>query len=564
MRTLVLLLKIKLKILRALLFEKNINVGLRNLSMLLFFSAMIYASYLFFYGLIFKYIVNLEDIGFLLIERLVSTGFLVFFFMIIISSFVTAFATLFRSSETEYLFSTPVTDLVLFMNKYIDIVVYSSWAILIMAAPILYSYAKVREFSTREYALSGIIVLLPFVLIATSIGTILALLAMYAAKRMSLKKLIALGVFVFVLFIYSLIHFSRPTELVIPFTEDFRALNLFINNFRVNSHPLTPNFWLIQSLRALVYKDYADFILYGAALISSAMFAVALLFTLADRIFFRTWIATTELAVVARAGKKKKRHIGLGLLSEPPKNQFLTLMNKDIAVFIRDPGQWSQLFLILALLAMYFVVLRFIPDDIEIEQWRTILSIMNFGFCSFVMATLAIRFVYPSISLEGDAVWVLGSAPLSVGTIFREKFWSSFVIFLVITECIAFTSGVMLKLEPLYIVLTVGGIFLMSMALLSLSVGFGAAFPDFSERNPSRIASSPGGILTIVLSLLYIGLMTVLLAVSSYRYTEYLIGGGDFPVVPIVFSVIVAVVLNAIVIVVPLRIGAKYLVEREY
>jgi len=69
----------------------------------------------------------------------------------------------------------------------------------------------------------------------------------------------------------------------------------------------------------------------------------------------------------------------------------------------------------------------------------------------------------------------------------------------------------------------------MSISLSSLAVGFGAAFPDFSERNPSRIASSPGGILTIVVSLFYIGIMMTLLAVPSYRYTAYLTAGGEFP-----------------------------------
>ena len=166
--------------------------------------------------------------------------------------------------------------------------------------------------------------------------------------------------------------------------------------------------------------------------------------------------------------------------------------------------------------------------------------------------------------MEGDSIWVLGSAPLSISALFREKFWSSFVLFIVITELIAFLSGFMLKLEGLYQLLTISGIFFMSLALSCLAVGFGATFPDFSERNPSRIASGPGGILTVVVSMFYIGLMMVLLAVPCYKYTEYLISGGDFPLESIIFSVAGAIILNVVTITVPLWIGAKSVAKREF
>ena len=564
MHTLTILLKVKLKFILALLFEKSRNARIRNVSMLIVLGAMLYASYIFFHDLIFKYVANLEDIGFLLIERLISTGFLLFFFMLIISSFVTALATLFRSSETEYLFSTPVSELVLFTSKYIDIVVYSSWAILIMALPILYSYAKVRDFGTLEYMLTGLVVLLPFIIFATTLGTLFAVLAAYISKRLSLKKLLIICGLVFSALIYSVIFFSRPTELVIPFTEDFRALNLFMNNFQMNSHPLTPNFWLIQGLRSLVHHNYIDFLLYSSALISSAAFSFSVMYVFADRIFFKTWLASTEESQTKKGRALGYQQFGTAFLSKPTSSQIHALLNKDILLFIRDPGQWAQLFLLLALLTLYFVNLHFIPEDIEIEQWRTIISIMNFGFCGFFLATLAIRFVYTSFSMEGDSIWVLGSAPLSTSELFREKFWSSFVVFIVITELIVLLSGFMLKLEGLYQLLTISGIFLMSLALSCLAVGFGAAFPDFSERNPSRIASGPGGILTVVISLFYIGLMMVLLAVPCYKYTEYLISGGDFPLGSIIFSVAGAIVLNVVTITVPLWIGAKSVAKREF
>ena len=564
MHSLKLLFFVKFKVLSSLLFDTRKTSLIRNISTGIVLIVLVYLSYLFFHDLIFKYVTSLEEIGSLLIDRLVSVGFLAFFFMLIISSFVTALATLFRSTETEYLFSTPLADIQLLASKYFDIIIYSSWAILFMALPILQAYARVRNFGTFEYVLTGVFVLLPFVIAATSMGTILAIVVVMASKHIGMKRMIISGAALFTGFVFLIIKFSQSNQLSIPFTEDFRALNIFINNFRLNAHPYTPNFWLIQSLRSLVLHRYREFLLYASALISSGFFMISTLFFVGEKLYFKTWLISNEQSF-ARAsvsgGQKINRN---GFLSKAPKSQSQALFNKDVLIFIREPGQWAQVLLILALLFLYLFNLRMIPEDINNERWRTIISIMNFGFCGFMLATLAIRFVFPSISLEGNSFWVLGSAPLSTTTLFREKFTSAFVVFFIIGEAIALISSAILKFEGLYQLLTIGGIFLMSISLSCLAVGFGAAYPDFSERNPSKIATSPGGILTVALSLLYIGAMLALFAIPAYKYTIFLVSGGVFPLKELIISIILVVVLNAVTIVMPLRIGAKMLAQREF
>jgi ABC-2 type transport system permease protein len=332
----------------------------------------------------------------------------------------------------------------------------------------------------------------------------------------------------------------------------------------VNSNPFTPNFWFIQCLRALVLHDYSEFILYASALISSALFLLSLLYFYVDSLYFKTWLISIEQTKARKQKEKSPVQSRAGLFLRSPKTQTSALLNKDILIFIREPSQWAQLLLIFALLALYFINLRYIPEDIEIEQWRTILFIMNFGFCGFVLATLAVRFVYPSISLEGDSFWVLGSAPLSTVTLFREKFLFSFISFLIIAESVGIISSSLLKIEGLYRTLTFGGIFLMSVTLSCIAVGFGATFPDFSERNPSKIVSSPGGILTIVISLIYIGFMMTMLAIPANKYTQYLVAGGAFPQKELLISIVFISVINVIMIVVPLLLGAKSFMQREF
>jgi hypothetical protein len=112
--------------------------------------------------------------------------------------------------------------------------------------------------------------------------------------------------------------------------------------------------------------------------------------------------------------------------------------------------------------------------------------------------------------------------------------------------------------------MTVGGIFLMSVALSCIAVGFGAAFPVFHEQDPSRIASSPGGILTIAVSLGYVGVMTGLTTVPLYLYTGFLVSGGTFPFLVIAVCAALILLLNAALIVFSLRLGTASLAGREF
>lgn len=563
MQTLSTLLACKWKLWASVVTDRSRDGLIRNISTALVLAALLYTIYRVFYDFIFSYVASLREIGFLLIDRLVSTGFMAFFLMLVISSFVAAIAIMFRSGETEYLFSAPVTELELFTLKYIDTVVYSSWGVVAMALPIFCAYARVRGFSPGEYILAGLFTLLPFVLIATALGAAFAIAAVALSRRMSLRKMFFAGGAVFIGIIYVFVALSRPTDLQIPFNEDFRSLNLFINNFHLNSHPFTPNFWLVQSLESLVAHNYGSFLLYAAALVSTASFVTAALYVLARVGFFPAWLASLEESGVRGKGLSMVFPRSMFTLTSSG-SQIRNLFNKDALVFIRDSSQWAQLSLILVLLGVYFFNLRLVPPDLEIEQWRTIVAVMNFGFIGFVLATLAVRFIFPSISLEGGSFWVIASAPLSIPTLFREKFWQSFVLFLVISEPIALLSGAMLHLESLYLIMTVGGIFLMSITLSCMAVGFGAAFPAFMERNPSRIASSPGGILTIIVSLAYVGCMTGLIAVTLHAYTAYQVSGGIYPLPVVSVCSALIVLLNSALMVSSLRFGALSLEKREF
>ena len=45
----------------------------------------------------------------------------------------------------------------------------------------------------------------------------------------------------------------------------------------------------------------------------------------------------------------------------------------------------------------------------------------------FVMATVSVRFVFPAVSAEGAAFWIIRTAPISLRDFLWSKFWTGLV-----------------------------------------------------------------------------------------------------------------------------------------
>jgi hypothetical protein len=92
------------------------------------------------------------------------------------------------------------------------------------------------------------------------------------------------------------------------------------------------------------------------------------------------------------------------------------LLIKDLKIFLRDVSQWSQLLLLLALVMLYLY--NFSVLDLQRVQFmsgfiKNIYAFVNLGMAGFVMATVAVRFVFPAVSAEGAAFWIIRTSPIS-------------------------------------------------------------------------------------------------------------------------------------------------------
>ena len=182
------------------------------------------------------------------------------------------------------------------------------------------------------------------------------------------------------------------------------------------------------------------------------------------------------------------------------------LFIKDVKVFLRDVSQWLQLLPLVALVLLYLYNFRAI-DLNRIPYMSGVLknayAFLNLGLAGFVLATVAVRFVFPAVSAEGFAFWIVRVSPVSFRDFLWSKFWIGLVPIFILIEGLTITANQLLGIDPFLKAVCASGMVFMTFALVGLAVGLGARYPRFGA-DVNQVAGSYGGVAFMVLAVLYI------------------------------------------------------------
>jgi len=496
-----------------------------------------------------------EGIGEPLLWRVISITIVTVFGLLVISNLITGIATIYRSPEIPFHFARPVSAGRVFLNRFTDNLVYSSWSLAVLGVPIILAWGLVFDLSI--WIIVGLVIfgLIPLVLISAQIGSAILMGMIFLARKISPKITILL----FTAIIIAVIGWSvyqRSSGLIADGIPRMSRVERYLTQLSIQSDTdITPAHWLAGAMLYIRKGDHRRAWLLTVLLSLTALIWMRWLYLLADRMYYNSWIAFNEVSGrTGRASSRKSaRRFSQGILPNPLNSMLL----KDILQFKRNSNQWAQFMILLAFLLIYLFNLLYISSrfDIDNPQWKTLVLFLNFAFSGFILATLSVRFVFPLISLEGNGFWIIRSAPVSIGKLFWEKFFLAFIVFMGLCELIVYVSNHALHVSHTMMILTTSTTFMMGATLTGLAIGMGALMPDFSDESPMRIASTPGGVLTIVISLVYVGLMVTVLAYPTRSYFIYLTGHGPFPAAEALLALGIMIGLNLLVFSVPLRLG---------
>ena len=474
------------------------------------------AIFLFFYRAL-SYFLSVPEFGPVLTYKLLGMVFLTFFSLLLFSNIITALSTFFLSRELDRIVAAPVSRSLFFYARFADTMIESSWMVLIFAVPAFLAYGIAHRAGPLFYV-ATVLTLPPFLAIPAAIGVALTavLVNVFPARRtrdiLVLLSVVALAV------LYLFFRMLQPERLVNP--EAFASFVEFLAAMRTPSSPFLPSTWAAEILYPLLTGGSGSAFFYLLLLVSTAAALTVLCESLMHRLFRPGWSKAQE-GHRARFTQQAAWERALSVLTRPFAPQTRLLVTKEIKTFFRDTSQWSQLILLLALVVVYvynFSVLPLKGSLLVTFYFKNVIAFLNLALAGFVIASVAVRFVLPSISLEGKSFWIAKTAPLPLRRLWWSKFWVGLVPLLVLGEVLVVATNYYLQVIPLMMWLSTLTLFCMTFGIVSLGLAVGAAYPKFDADNAAKVAAGVGGLVYMILCMSFIGAVVMLEAWQVYAW----------------------------------------------
>jgi ABC-2 type transport system permease protein len=450
------------------------------------------------------------DFGDYLLRLGLSWLFLTFLSFLAFSGIVTALSTFFLSDDLRLLLAAPVAARRLFHARFLRTVAQSSWMVVVFIVPALVGIGLGHCAPVAYYFLS-ILAVAPFVIIPIAIGTAVTLLLVNIFPARRARDILMLMGLLFAGSLVVLLRMIQPEQLLrvesLPDVTDFFA------TLQSPITPLLPSFWVAETVFAALQGRFD--LLHMAALWTTAFGLVVLVAAANERWHF-TGFSKAQEARKTRVTRFEV--IDRVTRAMPMSTVHRHLLVKDLKIFLRDVSQWSQLLLLLALVVVYLYNFRVLDlDKIPYMSGmvKNVYAFVNLAMAGLVMSTVCARFVFPAVSAEGAAFWIIRTAPISLRAFLWSKFWTGFAPVFLLTEGLTVAANDFLGIDPLLRTVSAIAVFFMSLALVGLATGLGARYPRFNAENPSQVAGSYGGVAFMILAVLFMIALIVLVGWPS-------------------------------------------------
>jgi ABC-2 type transport system permease protein len=370
-------------------------------------------------------------------------------------------------------------------------------------------------------------VLLPFMLTAGVFAVIMLMLLIGVASRVGIRWLLSGIMIVYLSAIYLYFSAVNPVVLVQEVMKHYPDVNAYFGYLDPPFVRYLPNHWVSEFLYWTVNGEPARASWHLLTLFCILATLMLTAWIVARMYYYKSWVNASE-ARSPVAGRPRFLQVRFmefgreGILARPSD----VVLRRDFWGFFREPSQWLHLLLMFVLLLVFLVSISSLDLRLTQPFLQTISYLVVFLFDGFLIASISLRFVFPALSLEGDAFWCIRSAPVSLRRLYLQKFIGSFLLIVTTAEILSVASTSMLRDSPVLVLVGALCTAFVALGLTSLNLGAGAYFATFREKNPIRIASSQGASLTFLAGMVYLGAVVALLVVPLNRYFEILIIRG--------------------------------------
>jgi ABC-2 type transport system permease protein len=398
---------------------------------------------------------------------------------------VSAVSTLFLSQDNEIVFAAPVPTSDIFFMRYVTTSIYTSWMMVVFSIPIFAAYGTVFQAGVLYWPLM-LLTIIATAAIATTFGMgfTVVLVNLFPARRT--KDIILYLSICFGIFIYIIFRLMRPEDLVNP--DKYGHFIDYLSSLATPAAPYIPASWASNLLSYYLMEREIDFLV--TALLCITPIA---LFFLGEWAMERWFLSGFTKSQESFGGYRKFFSHG-----RYNRSSLQWIFRKEAKLFLRDSAEWSQLFMIAALVIVYLYNFKVLPVErsmFEEEYVTNLIAFLNIGLTGFVVASLAARFVYPSIGAEGDSFYIIISSPLSTASYMLHKYLFYVLPFTGLTLILLVVSNNLLNIEgPMEWISIIIGL-IITWTVLAMALGFGAIYADFKAENRAAALGGIGAIL---------------------------------------------------------------------
>jgi len=346
----------------------------RLLLLALVTGAFLLGDYVFFSRLLRHMATMPGELGPLLTAQLLNMIFLTFFSMLVFSNTVTSLSTIYLSSDLLVLMSSPLRLTNVFIMKFVQTLLHSSWMVVLFGLPIFMAFGQVQQ-APVAYYLWLVPALLPFLVIPAGFGMLGTMLLMrYFPAQQTHKALTVLSV-CFMAGLVMLIRLLRPERLVREAPDEM--LMQFLDSLKTPDLPLLPSTWAAKALLASSDTTPGDAVWHVALLWGGALLMCGLTVWVASQVYYTGWAGghTVRRNRPQRSAWPVERVLAPVLRGCTSATRALVI--KDYKLFFRDPAQWSQLLLLGALAVIYLFNIQNLP--LHTLFLKNFISMVNLG-----------------------------------------------------------------------------------------------------------------------------------------------------------------------------------------
>lgn len=471
------------------------------------------------------------EITFAYLPSSLALGLVLFFLfvMLLFSNSVSALGAFYLGKDLDLVLASPIGMRRIFFGKWLEIMASSSWMAIIFGLPAIAAFAHSYG-ASYHYVGIVVITLIPYFIIPTSLAIALVTIFTVILPASRTREIL------FIIFAFVLLGIYFIGKLIFPAGTSFHNVNDLLRIVSLLSVPNTswmPSYWAASCLGLVLEPSKLSLIPYLVLLYSSAIGLTGLAYTLVQLLHFTAYSKARDTRRSLRLSSRRSQalYVRYARFIDP---QFRAVIAKEFKIFARDMTQAVQLLLLLGLCMIYLYNFRILQSVGGLPEatrlwWQGFLVISNLAMGAFVITAVCTRFVFPSLSLEGQSYWILQSSPISIGNLLRAKFWCWLVPVATISSVIFASGALAINAGPHVVFLNAISSWIICYGIVGLAVGLGAFFANFDWEHTSQLAASFGSLVFMLLSTLLIlinmlpsGLLIFLrtLKMAGYEFSD--------------------------------------------